>query len=191
MKLIAALVFVLLAASAATFFVTGLESDGAAQEARTSPLDEAYDYYVQDMRATRFTADGNAVSQLRAERVTHFPEDDRAELVKPNFASFDNDAWQVNARTGTLSRDAQRDEDRLDLAGDVELRKPLANGNFVDVDTAELTVFLTTEEAYSDAPVELRTRSSRLNGVGMQARLAQNYVQVNDGNGTHVPATTP
>jgi LPS export ABC transporter protein LptC len=125
------------------------------------------------------------------QRVTHFPEDDRAELAQPDFVSFDNDAWQVGARTGTLVRDTQRDEDRLDLAGDVKLRKPLSNGDVVEVDTSELTVFIDTEEAYSEAPVELRTRSSRLNGIGMQARLAQNIVKVNDGNGTHVPATKP
>lgn len=189
MRLVAALVFVLLAASAATFFVTGLEGDIDTQEARTSPFDEAYDYYVQDMRATRFSADGSAVSQLRAERVTHFPEGDRAELVQPRFMSFDDDAWQVSARTGTLSPEPARDDDRLELAGTVELRKPRANGDFYNVDTTQLTVFLASEEAYSDAPVELRTRTSRLNGNGMQARLAENIVKLNDGNGIHAPAT--
>ncbi|MDY6981682.1 MAG: LPS export ABC transporter periplasmic protein LptC [Pseudomonadota bacterium] len=189
MKLVAALVFVLLAASAATFFVTGLEGDAPTQETRTSPLDEAYDYYVQNMRTTRFAADGSAVSQLRAERVTHFPEDDRADLVQPEFMSFDDDAWQVSASTGTLSPEPARDDDRLELAGTVELRKPLANGDFYEIDTSELTVFLASEEAFSEAPVVLRTRNSRLNGNGMQARLAENEVQLNDGNGTHVPAT--
>lgn len=191
MKLVAALVFVLLAASAATFFVTGLEGDAPAQEARTSPLDEAYDYYVQDMRATRFAADGSAVSQMRAERVTHFPEGDRAELVQPRFMSFDNDAWQVSASTGTLSPEPARDDDRLELAGTVELRKPLANGDYIDVSTSALTVYVASEEAFSEAPVELRTRGTRLNGNGMQARLAENYIHLNDSNGTHDPATRP
>jgi LPS export ABC transporter protein LptC len=190
-RLIAALVFILIAASAATFFVTGLESDADVQAVRSSPLDEAYDYYVQGMHATRFAADGSAVSRLRADRVTHFPDDDRAELVQPDFASFDSDAWRVSASTGTLSPDAQRGEDRLELDGNVKLRKPLENGDLVEVDTAALTIFLASEEAQGTSPVELRTRSSRLNGNGMQARLAENSFQLNDGNGTHVPATNP
>lgn len=192
MRLVAALVLVLIAASAATFFVTGLDdSSGDAQESMSSPLDEAYDYYIVDMRATRFAPDGTALSELRAGRVTHFPEGDRAELVEPRFASFDEDAWRVSASTGTLRPEPERNDDRLDLAGAVELRKPLDNGDFLDIETTELTVYVASEEAYSDAPVTVRTRNSRLNGNGMQARLAQNYVQLNDGNGTHVPATTP
>ncbi|MGV3592606.1 MAG: LPS export ABC transporter periplasmic protein LptC [Gammaproteobacteria bacterium] len=192
MKLIAALVFVLLAASAATFLITGLEHDTGEQAMRSSsPLDEAYDYYVQDMHATRFAADGRAISQLRAGRVTHFPDGDRAELQAPAFTSFDGEAWQVSAATGTLVPDAQRNEDRLELEGKVELRKPLTQGDFIELSTSALTVYVASEEASSEVPVELRMRGSRLNGSGMQARLAENYINLNDSHGTHEPATRP
>ncbi|HEY0962370.1 MAG TPA: LPS export ABC transporter periplasmic protein LptC [Pseudomonadales bacterium] len=191
MKFVFALVFVLLAASAATFFIAGLEGDAEGQATRSSPLDEAYDYYVQDMQATRFTADGSAASRLVAQRVTHFPDGDRAELVAPAFESFDGDAWQVSAMTGTLVPDTQRDEDRLELDGNVALRKPLANDDFIEISTSTLTVYVGSEEAFNDVPVELRMRGSRLNGTGMQARLAENYLHLNDGTGTHEPATRP
>lgn len=185
------LLLILAAASAATFFVAGLENSAQAPAAsRMSPLDEPYDYYVQDMHATRFDASGTAVSQLRAERVTHYPDDDRAELQAPRYAALAEDGWRVAATAGTLVPDAERGEERLDLRGAVELRMPLANGDNVEVATSELTLFTQSEEAFSNAEVALQTRNSRLNGVGLQARLAQD-IQVNNGNGTHDPATNP
>ena len=93
--------------------------------------------------------------------------------------------------TGTLVPDAQRNEDRLELEGNVELHKPLTQGDFIELSTSALTVYVASEEASSKVPVELRMRGSRLDGSGMQARLAENYINLNDSHGTHEPATRP
>jgi lipopolysaccharide export system protein LptC len=192
-NLVFALILIVAAGAGAVYFSSSAMQDTAATTAGTSPLDEDYDYYVQNMRATRFGSNGQPVSQLQAGRVMHYPEGDRAELQAPAFKSFgaESDAWQVSAETGTLAPDAERGEDRLQLAGAVQLYKPLSGGDFADLRTTALTVFTDSEEASSDAPVALEMRNTRMQGVGVSARLAENYFQVNKSKGSHDPATRP
>ncbi len=57
--------------------------------------------------------------------------------------------------------------------------------------TPALTVYTDTEEALSTAAVALRTRDTRMQGIGMRALLAEDYIQLNDGNGTHEPKPLP
>lgn len=178
----------------ATLFVTATEPEQSANdESGASPLDADYDYYVEDMRTTRFGADGQALSQLQAARVTHYPDGDRAELAAPMFRTFGaaGDTWQVGADAGTLAPYAARAEDRLDLVGNVQLQKPQESGDFVEVRTSALTVFIATEEVVSTAPVTVQTRGLRHEGVGMRALLAENYIKLNDGKGTYDPSPNP
>lgn len=188
-NLVLALILIVAAGAGAVFFASSGMQDAATSTAATSPLNQNYDYYVQNMRATRFGSDGQPVSQLQAERVTHYPEGDRAELQAPAFKSFgvDNDAWQVSATAGTLSPDAERAEDRLELLGEVQLFKPVAREGFLDVRTSALTVFTDTEEVSNAAPVTLQTNGSRAEGVGMRALLDQDIIKLNDGNASHDP----
>ncbi len=192
-NLVVALLLILAAGTGAILVTARGDRGGSEAESSGSPLDENYDYYVQDMRATRFDSNGAAVSQLEAARVTHYPDGDYAELQAPAFHSFgtQNYAWQVNARAGTLSPDAERNEERLDLEGDVRLYQPRGEDNFMDLRTSMLTVFTESEEAVSSAPYTFHTRDSQFEGVGMRALLAENSVQLNDGNSTHDPRTLP
>lgn len=193
-NLFVALLLIIAAGAGAVYFTARSERDAATTaDEGASPLEQGYDYYAQDMRATRFDRDGQPVSQLQAERVTHYPDGDRAELEEPSFKSFgvDSDAWQVSADTGTLAPDAQRPEDRLELAGRVELHKPQPAGDFIHVSTNALTVFPGAEEATTAAPVSLQMRDTRMNGDGMEARLAENYFHLNNVTGTHDPAPRP
>lgn len=188
-NLVLALLLIVAAGTGAVYFAGNGEREAATTAAGTSPLDQDFDYYAQDMRTTRFDSAGQAVSQLTAERVTHYPDGDRAELQAPAFTSFgvEGDAWKVSATSGTLTPDAARAEDRLELQGDVQLYKPASRSDFFDVRTSALTVFTDTEEVTSAAPVTLQTRGSRAEGVGMSALLGQNYFKLNDGNASHDP----
>lgn len=188
------LALILLAGVAAALWLAeGKQPETATAESGASPLDADYDYYIQDMLTTRFNSAGQMLSQLQAERVTHYPDGDRAELQAPSYTAFGAaaDAWQVSAEAGTLAPDAARAEDRLELQGQVVLNKPLASGDFVEVRTSALTVFTDAEEALTTAPVAVRTRDTRLDGAGMQALLAQDYIKLNDGRGTHDPTPLP
>lgn len=190
------LFFVLLAGVGGTLLIIrmGVEAESAALDADgSSPLDADYDYYIQGMQSTRFDSKGQAVSRLQAERVTHYPEGDRAELQAPGFTAFGavSNTWQVSAATGTLSPNAERGEERLDLAGGVVLTKPLARGDNLEVRTAALTVYTGTEEALTTEPVTLGTRNTYTEGTGMHALLAQEKIELNNVRGTHDPTPLP
>jgi lipopolysaccharide export system protein LptC len=161
-----------------------------------SPFDAPYDYYVSGLRSERFDGDGELRSRLEAARVTHYPDGDRAELQAPRYTAFGRDGgvWQVGADTGTLAPDAQRGEDRLDLLGAVELRKPLASGGALQIRTTALAVFTGAEETVTDAPVSVRTPDTTLAGTGLQALLAEERIRLlHEVRGSHdpTPDTTP
>jgi lipopolysaccharide export system protein LptC len=182
----------LLALLGALFTFTQNNASDAETVSEATTLDTDYDYYIEDILTTRFDADGQAISQLRAERVTHYPEGDRAELQAPRFINFAaSDQWQVSAETGTLAPDVQRAEDRLDLRGEVELDKPLASGGVLAIRTTALSVYTDTEEAVTTEPVSVITGGTRLEGLGMRAMLAENYVTMTNGRGTHDPTSLP
>jgi LPS export ABC transporter protein LptC len=164
---------------------------GGAQSA--SPLDAPYDYYVSGLRSEYFGGDGTLRSRLEATRVTHYPEGDRAELQAPRYTAFgrDGNVWQVGADTGTLAPDTERGEDRLDLEGTVELRKPLVSGGALQIRTSSLAVFTEAEEAVTNAAVSVRTADTQLDANGMQTFLAQDYIRLNEGTGIHDPTRNP
>jgi lipopolysaccharide export system protein LptC len=159
-----------------------------------SPLAADYDYYVSAMRTTRFSADGQPVYRMQATRLTHFPDGDVAVLEAPEFLWYGEEAqpWQVNAGSGTLRPDAERSEDRLDLQRQVLLRREAADGNFLEIRTEELTVFPAAEEALTAAPVNVLTRTTRLESTGLRALLAQDRIDLlNDVRGTHDQTPLP
>ncbi|MEY4640757.1 MAG: Lipopolysaccharide export system protein LptC [Pseudomonadota bacterium] len=152
-----------------------------------------YDYYIEDLLTTRFGSDGQVLSQLRATRVTHYPDGDRAELQAPRLTTFGEaqDEWQVSAETGTLAPDAERAEDRLDLRGAVELDKPMARSGTLAVRTTALSIYTDTQEAFTTEPVSISQGNTRYQGAGMRALLAEDYVSMNDGRGIHDPKSLP
>ncbi len=184
---------VLLLGAAAVLWFPQRSGPGTA-ETSTSPLAADYDYYIQNLQTTRFGSDGRAVSELRAERVTHYPDGDRAVLEAPRFTAYGEpgSVWQVGAETGTLTPDAKSGEERLELNGEVVLEKALTAGDFLEVRTTALTVFTGTEEAETAQPVTVRTRNTRLTGTGLRALLAQQRLELlNDVRGSHDPTPLP
>ena len=180
------LFFVLVAGGSAVLLMGRMRSETATGTSTgSSPLEADYDYYIQDMQSTHFDSMGQAVSRL--------PEGDRAELQAPGFAAFGavSKAWQVSAATGTLSPDAERGEERLELSGEVVLTKPLARGDNLEVRTAALTVYTGSEEALTTAAVTLSTRNTQTVGTGMRTLLAQEKIELNNVRGTHDPTPLP
>lgn len=149
------------------------------------PGDEAalaaeYDYYITGMRTTNFDGLSAAVtSQLEAQRVTHYPEGDRSILEAPRLLSFQSqgNTWQVTAEHGTLHPDPERGDERLDLRFQVDLQQP-GSSTAPRLLTEALTVFPGREEAYSDQAVTLILRGMQMDGIGMQAWLADHRIRI-------------
>lgn len=122
-----------------------------------------YDYFISAMRTTGFSAAGQPTYHLTAGRVTHFPEGDVAILEAPDYTRImaDGAPWQATARQGTLSPDPERNEERLELQGDVLLQHGTTAAP-LQARADHLTVFPASEEAATDAEVILDTPGTQV-----------------------------
>lgn len=154
--------------------------DGAANAGDAQVAAQDYDYYLTDMQSTRFGAEGQAVYHLVAAQVTHYPETDLAVLETPRLTYFEASRapWTVTAREGRLSPDSARDEERLDLEGEVLLRQQAEGSDPLEIQTPTLTVFPVSEEAVTTAAVTVLATNSRLESIGLRARLGSEKIEL-------------
>lgn len=154
--------------------------DGGADAADTQLAGRDFDYYLSGMQSTRFGAEGQTVYHLEATRVTHYPDSDLTLLEAPQLTYFETRTtpWTVTAREGRLSPDAARNEDRLDLEGEVLLQQQADSGDQVEVRTRILTVFPASEEAVTDAAVTVLAPTTRLESIGLRAMLATEKIEL-------------
>jgi len=143
--------------------------------------DQDYDYFISAMRTTGFSAAGQPTYHLTAGRVTHFPEGDIAIMEAPDYTRImaDGTPWQATARQGTLSPDPRRNEERLELQGDVLLQQG-TTAMPLQARADQLTVFPASEEAATEAEVILDTPGTRLESTGMKAFMAQDKIELSD-----------
>jgi lipopolysaccharide export system protein LptC len=154
--------------------------DGGADNGPALPTGQDYDYYLSSVQSTRFGPTGQTVYHLVATRVTHYPDTDLAIMEAPRLTYFEASRapWTVTAVEGRLSPDAGRNEERLDLVGDVVLRQAGASGTVVEMQTAALTIFPVSEEALTDAAVTLLATGTRLESIGLHAELASEKIEL-------------
>ena len=167
---------------------------GACERKTELPLDLAanlaapYDYYINGMHTIRYTASGQRSYQLAADRVTHFPDDDHAELTNPDLLWYQQQGtpWTLAASAGNLHRNAGEDE--LTLTGNVQLNTTLETEGALRVESSQMRVLPASQLASSEAEVTLTTTSTHLQSTGMQINLPENHVTLlNNVRGTHAP----
>lgn len=139
-----------------------------------------YDYFISAMSTTGFTATGEALYHLAAERVTHFPEGDVAVLETPAYTriAHEGSPWQVTALQGRLEADAGRNEERLELQDEVLFVQQPAGSAPLQIRADRLTVFPASEEAATDAEVILDASGTRLESRGIKLHMAQDKIEL-------------
>lgn len=128
---------------------------------------EGADTVVDGVTLTQFDAQGRAVNRLIGERVTHYPSDDRAEVIRPRLVSLRADQPQIDAKANHA-----RVEDsggRVILTGDVTVIRAAGEDGAppMRLTTQKLVVLPDTEQFSTDAPVLIERGSSRISAVGM------------------------
>lgn len=136
--------------------------------ALASPVSrEGPDIVVDGASLTQFDAQGRATNKLIGERITHFPSDDRVEVIRPRMISLRGDQPQLDAK----AEHARVEESgaRVILTGDVTLIR--AQGKDGDppmrLSTQKLVALPDVEQFSTDAPIEIERGGSRINAVGM------------------------
>jgi len=167
----------LLAASTFWWLDTTREPDRDA--APTAAARELPDYYFTAFRIERYQAPGPPSQVLRGHRLEHYPINSTAEIEQPRVLHQPANAplWRIRGDTGTLFENA----DVVELHGNVRLRRP-ASGSMraFTLLTPSLTYAMQPEIARTEQPVRMHSPGTRVEAIGMTARLAQGEVDLLD-----------
>ncbi|HTN47909.1 MAG TPA: LPS export ABC transporter periplasmic protein LptC [Burkholderiaceae bacterium] len=183
---IAVLLLALLAGTTYWYSQTSRLGDLANAVSREGP-----DVVVDGAALTQFDAQGRATNRLIGERITHFPSDDRVEVIRPRMVSLRADQPQVDAKA-----DHARVEDsgaKVILTGDVTLIRAASSEGEppLRLTTERLVAFPDTEQFSTESPVEIDRGGSRINAVGMDYDNIKRTVKLRSKvRGTVEPAAT-
>jgi LPS export ABC transporter protein LptC len=154
----------------------------------SAALAASYDYYITDMRSYTYTASGELQYKLNAERFTHFPSDDHAELLTPTllWLNAGNSPWILKANTGRI--DNTNKEQVLWLTSNVSLTSSSIANPQLTITTEQLQVLPATQQARTDAAVTLTTTTDKMQSKGMQFDMPKNHLKLlSNVRGTHAP----
>jgi len=160
--IIAILLLTLLAGTTYWYSQTSGLGDLASPVSREGP-----DVVVDGAALTQFDTQGRATNRLIGERITHYPSDDRVEVVRPRMVSLRADQPQIDA-TANHAR-VENSGARVILTGDVTLIRAAEHENDspMRLTTEKLIALPDTEQFSTDAPVLIERGGSRINTVGM------------------------
>jgi lipopolysaccharide export system protein LptC len=158
--------FVLLAFLAALTFwldrVVQFPVGPKASEVRHDP-----DYIVDGLSAVRMDTEGRVKHTLRAQKMTHFPDDDVTLLVAPRFVTYGEDRAPVTV----TSREARMsgNGENVYFEEDVRVvREPLGNQSELVLETNYLHVIPDDNIAKTDRPVTIRNASGLVSASGLE-----------------------
>ncbi|MFU2486161.1 LPS export ABC transporter periplasmic protein LptC [Thauera sp. WH-1] len=125
------------------------------------------DFVAEHTRVVGFGEDGRQRYELIAERLEHFPAGDITRLHQPQLRMQDE---QRETRITAARADVSPGGERVDLAGEVKVRRPGAGDELpLALDSETLTVWPDAHRAETDSPVVLVRGASRATALGMRA----------------------
>lgn len=160
--IIAILLLALLAGTTYWYSQTSRLGDRASPVSREGP-----DIVVDGAALTQFDVQGRATNRLIGERITHYPSDDRVEVIRPRMVSLRADQPQVDAKANHAR--VENSGARVILTGDVTLIRAAGQEGEppMRLATEKLIALPDTEQFSTDAPVLIERGGSRINAVGM------------------------
>lgn len=164
----------LLALTAALgFFFWAFEDDDSSPFELTSNDEEAPTWYWYNAHFWSFSETGSIAQDATAIDVKHYNEEDVTYLSEPRVTSYLNeeDIWYTRAERGEM-----RDNNQvIELYTDVAIRKA---GGSINMRTQKLVLDRDRDMAHTDLPVTITGEGNRTEGVGMQAWLKREKVEL-------------
>lgn len=150
------------------------------------PTDEAGepDYFLENVRLTRYDAQGVAHQRLTSPRLVHTPHDDVTRALTPLAHLIDHEGrlWVASGATGRLGPGGNP----LTLSGEARLFAP---EELWQLDTDILHFDADTGHAWSDTPALLQQPPQRMSGERFDAWIHDNQARLTDNvRGHHPPA---
>ena len=125
------------------------------------------DYVVDGLSAVRMDEQGRVKHTLRAQKMTHFPDDDVTVLVHPRFVTY----AEGRAPVTVTSRDAHMsgNGENVYFENDVRVvRDAIASQSELVLETPYLHVIPDANVAKTDRPVTIRNSMGVINASGLE-----------------------
>ncbi|WP_165873503.1 LPS export ABC transporter periplasmic protein LptC [Parasulfuritortus cantonensis] len=135
------------------------------------------DYFVENFNATAYDVSGQPRYHLTAVRLTHYMDDDTADLIAPRFVREGAGVARVVVRSlrGVVSANG----DTVDFIGDVRmLRERLQDGPPIDLTTDYLRAYPDRDLVVTNKPVLIKDGGGQLRGAAMQADGKQKTLEL-------------
>jgi len=128
------------------------------------------DHVLEGYRVALHSTDGSPRYRLSGPRLSHYPDEDSAELEAPSLTLYEagSPAWTADAEHGTLTNGA----DRVLLGGAVTLRRLPAPGvTALQIETRDLRLEPDRDLAETDQPVHITGEHFVVDAIGLRVRL--------------------
>ena len=135
--------------------------------AGTGKLRHDPDYIVDGLSATRMDEQGRIKHTLRAQKMTHFPDDDLTVLVQPRLTTYS----EGNAPVTVTSRDAHMSGNGENVYFENDVRVVRAadrSQSELTLETPYLHVIPDENRAETDKPVTIRNANAVVNASGLE-----------------------
>lgn len=143
----------------------------ATDAAVPSPARSEPDFYVEKFSYVKLSKTGEAQYHFSGERMTHNPQDDSYDIVKPVVSNISNadSATTIRAERARVSSD----NSEVHLYHNVRMDRPAsASAEPIHVRTEYMLVLPDDDVMKTDKPVEITTEQAKLTGTGMIANNA-------------------
>ena len=135
------------------------------------------DYIVEQFSVVKMTPEGKPRYIITGDRLTHHPDNDTADVLKPVVQSIAPPAPPMTM-TGQTGRIDQV-KNIVDMAGNVVIERPSApQWPHLRLKTEALTILTDEDKLRTDLPVEMISDATVVTGVGMLADRAANQVDL-------------
>jgi len=173
-------IFLLLLASI-SWWSLSLVTPNTKKQSTTSK--EGPDFFMENFVSTEMGENGVPMRQLKAQKLTHYPSDDRSELVHPVMTFFKDkqNTWIAGAQQGTVRQGG----DEILMTGNVKIVKPTtatptlepapeqwaSQPAAITIETQDLHIYVKKNYAETKSAVVIQQDQNKLTSVGMQAQF--------------------
>ncbi len=167
------LLFVVMITGFASWLLSAIEQKTVDED---TTLRHDPDYFIEDLKARVFNADGSLHYRLRAQRLDHYPDDDTLELRAPKLNLFTKDQppWIMLAEEGFVYDGGLR----INLNGAVDISQPGDTHTAMRLLTRDLRIDTGRDYAETDAAVTLTRGYHQTTATGMRASLALGRIEL-------------
>lgn len=135
------------------------------------------DFFLTEFDLTSMDITGAPRYRLQAQTMTHYVDDDTADMTLPRMTLFRADAapWQASAGQGWVASQGEM----VRLREDVVIERPAsAAAQRLEIRTDEMRVWPAKEYAETERPVALRSDLGVTRAVGMHADFKHDVVEL-------------